>query len=564
MEYLKYKISAALVLSASLFISSCSKEKFAEFNTNPDAVTAISPQPIFTKAITGWHDDSFEAFYENYRGVSRWTRQMVSLTGNTNTITDGIGNINQRYGRFYLSSGNLLVDVQKTIDKLPDDQKPRYAQMRVIAEILKVYEAWFVTDGNGSMPYTQALQARYNGTLTPVYDTQQQLYDNFEKTLKESVAALKAQPAVEQVSLGTNDLYYQGSVPKWIKAATSLRLLIAMRLSKKDPAKLKAIVTDILTNNAADLISSTDEDWSFKASSSLTGASGNYDVSASSAYGANGTIDFMWRNGDPRLPLFYQKNSWTTDNFAAAKTQGKIPATAVYDNRRYYGQFTSPDASTFPAKQAFLSPVVIKNGTNNVNLDTVSAIQTRMFYPNYNSGSGSSTFLILTYADVCFLRAELAARNITTESAADWYNKGITASITTYDNIAKNALLPDYVALDAGAIAAYKSMPEIAYNPAKGLEQILIQQYLNFYKNYNECWALLKRTGLPNAQTALSLEDFVVGGQIQTIPRRFVINFPLSGDANFANKQAAIAEMAKDPNFGQPTDVKGRVWWDIP
>lgn len=331
MKYSKYNVViVSAFISSTLLIYSCSKEKFAEYNTNPDAVIAIAPEPLFTKAVTNWHDDSFEAFYENYRGVSRWTRQMVGLTGNTSTITDGIGNINQRYGRFYNSSGNLLVDVQKTIDKLADDQKPRYVQMKTIAEILKVYEAWFVTDGNGSIPYTEAFQARYNGTFTPVYDTQQNLYNNFEKTLKDAVAVLKAQPAVPQVSLGNNDLYYQGSIPKWIKAATSLRLLIAMRLSKKDPAKLKAIATDILTNSAADLMASPDDDWSLKAGSNFIGA-GNWDVSASGAYGANGTVDFMWRNNDPRLPLFYQKNSWTQENFDAAKTEGKIPANSVFD-----------------------------------------------------------------------------------------------------------------------------------------------------------------------------------------------------------------------------------------
>jgi hypothetical protein len=560
MKHSKYNVVLVLALiSSTLLIYSCSKEKFAEYNTNPDAVIAIAPEPLFTKAVTNWHDDSFEAFYENYRGVSRWTRQMVGLTGNTSTITDGIGNINERYGRFYNSSGNLLVDVQKTIDKLADDQKPRYVQMKTIAEILKVYEAWFVTDGNGSIPYTEAFQARYNGTFTPVYDSQQNLYNNFEKTLKDAVAVLKAQPAVPQVSLGNNDLYYQGSIPQWIKAATSLRLLIAMRLSKKDPTKLKTIATDILTNSSADLMSSPDDDWSLKAGSNFIGA-GNWDVSASGAHGANGTIDFMWRNDDPRLPLFYQKNSWTQENFDAAKSEGKIPANSVYDSRRYYGQFTSPDANTIPAKQKFFSPVVIKSG----NLDTISAIQYRMFTPSLSSGTGSATFLILTYADICFLRAELAARNITGESASEWYNKGIDASIVTYDRIGKAAGLADYVALGASAATNYKAKPEIVYNPAKGLEQILIQQYLNFYKNYNECWALLKRTGMPNAQTALVVEDFTFSGQVQAIPRRFVINFPLAGDANFTNKQNAIAEMAKESYFGQPTDVKGRVWWDMP
>jgi len=562
MKYLKYKVGITLTSCALLLVSSCSKEKFAEYNTNPDLVGVIAPAPLFTKAITNWHDDSFEAFYEQYRGISRWTRQLVGVAGNSITITDPIGNINNRYGRFFSSSGPLLVDVQKTIEKLPADQVPRYAYMSSIAEIMKVYEAWFVTDGNGSIPYTQAFQARYGGTLTPAYDTQEQLYDIFDKSLKAAVTTLKTTQPVEQVSFGNNDLYFQGKIANWIKVATSLRLRIASRLSKRNPAKLKEIALEILAN-PADLISSPDEDWSLKAGSLFIGT-GNWDITASGAYGAHHSVDFMYRNNDPRLKLFYLPNSWTLDRFNQAKTQGKIAANAVYDSRRYYGQYTSPDASTDPTKAAFFSPVVIKDGTNNVNLDTVSQVQNRMWAPQLNNGKGAATLLILTYADICFIRAELAATGVTSESASEWYYKGIDASITTYDRMAKAAALDDYTALDNNAVTAYKAMPEIVYNPATGLQQICVQQYLNFYKNFNESWALLKRTGLPNKTTSLVVEDFVVSGQVQAIPRRFVINFPVAGDPNFNNKQTAITEMAKDPGFGQATDAKGRVWWDMP
>ena len=43
---------------------------------------------------------------------------------------------------------------------------------------------------NGSMAYTEAYQARYGGTLTPKYDTQAELFDLWEKQLKETVETL--------------------------------------------------------------------------------------------------------------------------------------------------------------------------------------------------------------------------------------------------------------------------------------------------------------------------------------------------------------------------------------
>ncbi len=62
------------------------------------------------------------------------------------------------------------------------------------------------------------------------------------------------------------------------------------------------------------------------------------------------------------------------------------------------------------------------------------------------AGTGDGFFPILTYAEYCFIRADLAARNITTDDAGDWYNKGITASIQFYNARAIDAdILTDAV-----------------------------------------------------------------------------------------------------------------------
>ena len=69
--------------------------------------------------------------------------------------------------------------------------------------------------------------------------------------------------------------------------------------------------------------------------------------------------------------------------------------------------------------------------------DTLSPLQHRLFTPNYDEGNGPGDgigfFPFLTYAEYCFIRAELGARNITSDDAATWYTKGVTASINFYD-----------------------------------------------------------------------------------------------------------------------------------
>ena len=118
---------------------------------------------------------------------------------------------------------------------------------------------------------------------------------------------------------------------------------------------------------------------------------------------------------------------------------------------------------------------------------------------------------------------------------------------------------------DTGAaeITAYLAKPAIAYNPAKGVDQIACQAYLHFFKQPNEAWSLYKRTGYPNATSVLPLERIIVGGAEQQIPRRALLTFPSPTNLNYQNILDAYTEMQKDPDFGTGiSDIFGRVWWD--
>ena len=70
-----------------------------------------------------------------------------------------------------------------------------------IAAIFKAYYAFYVSDINGSIPYSQAFQARYGGTLTPVYDPQQELFDTLDLQIKTAVKTLETSQGAEQILL---------------------------------------------------------------------------------------------------------------------------------------------------------------------------------------------------------------------------------------------------------------------------------------------------------------------------------------------------------------------------
>ena len=555
-----YKYSLVTILAAAFCFGSCKKAAFVDLNTNPNTLYSIKPEEQFLNAPITLHGQDFEAFYDNYRRIMFWMQQSTANAGNTSVTLKTIGNFNNRYGIFYPSLGGILTDVQKLIDKLPADQKATYAQIYAIADIPKIYYAFYVSDINGSVPYTEAFLARYQGTITPKYEAQQALYALWDKRLKDVIALLKAAPSVAQVNLGTNDLWYGGNVALWAKAAAGLRLKMAMRLMKRDAATATAIAKEVVAD-ATNLMTSNADSWVMYADVSFT-SGGNWNPTEFRA--PKPTVDFMWNTADPRLRLFYKKNNYTAANLAAGIAAGVYPATTVYNPRQYVGAPISPDVVKTTASTWFTA----KKVSDALSLDTVSYLQWRMFQPVASvsgapAGTGKNFFPVITYADELLMRAELAANGVTAESAQTLYYAGIDASISFYDLAAKNAQLEDYTAVTAAEITAYKAATGVVYNASKIQEQIATQAYINFYKQPNEAWANFKRTGIPNATTALANENILIDGTIYQIPRRAAISIPSTTDLNVANKQAAIDDMSKDADFGTSvSDLYGRVWWD--
>ncbi|HJT72912.1 MAG TPA: SusD/RagB family nutrient-binding outer membrane lipoprotein [Chitinophaga sp.] len=554
----RYSVYAAVLGS----LAGCSKSKFAEINTDPEKLATVTPEGQFVNAVVNIHNGDFEYFFDFYRTIMRFTETTVASGGNTaNFITDNTGNANNRYGYYYTKVGNNLVNVIHLIESMPEEEQAKRVYEKAIAQLLNIYYAWYVSDINGSIPYTEAFQARYGGIVTPKYDTQEELYTLWDQQLKEISTTLGTAPSVSQASYGNNDLYYKGDISKWLKCANSLRLKIATRLSKVAPAKLQSIATEVLAGG--NLFGSIDDDLMLVAGNTFT-SGGNWNPLG--FHSSKSLVDFMLANNDPRLRVFYQQNDYSKENFDSAVAQGVLPANAVYNPNRYVGAFSSPDAvSQYPTW--FRTRKIINGEGDEQNLDTVSLIQYRLFQAEYSynnvAGAGFTSFPLLTYADICFLRAELAAKGIAGSDAEGWYNKGIEASIRSYDLMASRAKLPDYSAVTDAEIAAYKNSTGVKFDAANAEALIASQAFLNFYKNPNEAWAILKRLGMPNATTPLALEVMKSSGVVQVIPRRAAINVADETNLNRANNQAALAEMAANPDFGEgASDVFGRIWWD--
>ena len=528
------KIYTTLILI--VFAAGCKKEAFVEANLSPSTVYEVTPGDQFLAAASGSQDD-FEYYYDVYRSLNFWMQYSTQggTSGNSLNFTNP-GNFNTRYGKiFYERVGTRLADGIKIIDDMSGEEKAKYVHQKAIMQIFKAYYAFYVSDINGSIPYTQAFQGRYGGILAPEYDAQQTLFNTLDQEIKNAVTTLKASQPVTQNMLGTNDPFFGTSanqVTAWVKAGNALRLKIGMRQMKRDVAKLTTIANEVIADPVQ--MSHIDDSWALYTEPSYADATGNFNPATFLA--AKPVVDFMVAKADPRLRIFY------------------MPNTAGI----YVGSFPNPDESRLPANQ----PLYTTAGA-------ISQLQHRIFTPNYNEGNGVGTgegfYPFLTYAEYCFLRADLIARNIVTGggTAKEWYDKGVKASIEYYSKRAVAAKVEPFTPVTAGEITAYLAMPGVAFDPAKATEQIAVQAYLDFFRQPSEAWAWWKRTGFPNTTSVLPWSNLTSNGAALRLPRRASISVLPTTNLNYKNQQAAIAAMAADAGFGSgANDAFGRVWWD--
>ncbi len=564
-SYKKY-VSATLV-ATTLVMSSCQKQSFVDININPEGLTSVPPANQFLNASISVHNRDFEAFYDFYQRIMPWMQYTTGLTGNGQNFTQVYDNFGQRYGSLYLNVGNALTDMEKLVAALPAEEQPRYTHMIRIGRILKAYYTFYVSDIYGSLAYSEAFQARYGGTLTPKYDTQPALFAQLDSELKEAITTLKTAQTASQVALGNNDQYYAGSTQQWVKAANALRLKIAMRLAKRDPSKLRSIAAEVLASPASDLMSSNTDSWVFTTVAAFT-SGGNWNPDGLRA--PKPLVDFMWETKDPRIDAFFTPNSYSQANIDLLAANKQLPTGSKESERRYVGSVTSPDAARLPQNvQRLYTLRYLTVSNTRTAFDTLSNIQPRLFQPafavNGVVGTGRNYLPVITYADFCLMRAELAATGITSEVAKTWYETGVLASLDWYDMVATGSQLTNYTAMTAADRSAYLTQPKVAFDASKALDLIAGQQYINFLRQPSEGWATWKRTGFPNTSSTLALPSLISNGAVLTVARRAPLGIPAPSEPNYANRKAAYDEMAQQAGFGRdPQDATGRVWWDMP
>ena len=557
-KYKSYIIAAGLVVSCS-GISSC-KKNFAEINTNPSVVTIPDIKFLLTYAedriVTYQYN---EWIWESMEQLFRFTQH---LTTDPYEMTN---NVNSRYGTYYLQALPNLFEIRKQIAAKAD--KDNYKKMEAVTYILQALHGIKVTDMNGSIPYSQATQGRYEGNFNPKYDKQEELFAQWLQELDNAIAVLSDNNLPNQNTYGGSDVFYKSDWVKWTKLANSLKLRIASRLDIANNAKTREIFQQVM-QNATGPIENDDDQLSYQNVDYLAFGTGGEINYRSTRFATTSIIKFLKTSNDPRLPIYFEPNDLqgkyqdTLTKYAASLPSFITPGDPLI---RYQGG--PADFTTNPSVATYIKNAFAVGNTNPGNAISryflISPINRKFFSPRYNSTSGDFKDVIVTAAENCFLIAEFIQKGYagsvnTRGSAEDWYKRGIISSIKTMNSIAIAAgSATGFSGSGDAEIDAYLANAAVKFNGVNDLERIYIQEYLNFYRNANEAFVFIRRTGYPKkVSTYYAREPFN-----ETIPRRFWTTDP--GEANRANWQAAMTDQGFTPNAQDlPTLSTQRIWYD--
>lgn len=559
-KYKSYLVAAGIAF-ALCGVSSCKKD-FAEVNTNPSVVVTPDIRYLLTYA-----EDRMMAYQYNewiWESMEQLMRFTQHLTTDPYELTS---NVNGRYGAFYNDILPNLTEIRRQISLRADSTD--YQKAAQLTKVLQILHGLKVSDMNGSIPYSEAAKGRAEFKFDPVYQKQEELFNLWLGELDNAITVLSDNALGNQFNYGGADIYYAGDWTKWVKLANSIKLRIAARLEWADNAKTTQIFQQVM-QDATGPITETADQLTYQTIDYLPFGNGGEITYRSQRFATTSIIDFMKKTGDPRIGIYFEKNGLTGGfKDTLSKYGATLPSFIDINDPLIAFQGGPADFTTNPSRASYIKnsfPVGNTNGGNSVtNYVLISPVNRLFFSPKYNNPNAGGQYreVSVTAAEGCLLIAEFIKKGFagsvdTKGDAKFWYEKGITSSILTMNQIAVAALSTTGFSGDGSAqIQTYLSDPDVQLNGSNDLERIYIQQHLNFYRNPNEAFVFARRTGYPkNGSAYYGREPFN-----ELIPRRFWTIDP--GETNRANWSAAMTDQGFTPNAQDlPALSSQRIWYD--
>lgn len=220
-------------------ITACSDNYF---DVNTPSETAQPEQlrmsdllaPVIHSTMEGQH--SAEQAFGNY--VQNFVGQGGTAAGET--LASGL------WSQIYL---NVLPNLKVIKEKAAIEGATHYA---AVADILTAINIGIAADTWDNIPYSQANLGQEN--LFPAFDSQQTVYTEIFTLLDNAINALQSEDN-SGISIGREDLIYEGNLDKWLRAAYTLKARYQLHLVNKGvvlPNEVLITVANGFTSNSDD------------------------------------------------------------------------------------------------------------------------------------------------------------------------------------------------------------------------------------------------------------------------------------------------------------------------
>ena len=528
MKYLKNKFNNRLLISMFVLITiltGCDKDlpNTDEKQISDEGLTVDANEGGFL--LPGMMNNLVPTSAGNYQAYQNHNGDAFS--GYLSSPTPFQGNIQNRTyamsdtwnNRVWLNPTGNVLNQWVQMNKKGFDTK--YPDLYAIGLICKVYVGHTLVDVLGPVPYT-----KYGSSSEVVFDDEEASYNAFFMELDWAVKALTA---AEDANAGADQLrfakfdksLYAGDYRKWAKAANTLRLRLAIRISKVNPAKAKT----------------------------------EAEAAVSHKYGVIEATDGQFAIIPPTThPLEQMTFAWSDVRLGAAI---ETYLTGLNDPRLPKYALPALDPTLGGKIRGFRNGIAISSKDTYVNFSQ----------PNFAT---NTPVKVIDGAESYFLRAEGVLRgwNMGGKTAQEFYETGVRASfsqngvsgIDAYlnDNTStQNAFVdPKNPVNNSPAISTITVKWDESATFERKLERVLTQKWIAMYPEGREAWAEFRRTGYPKMYLN------VVNNSNGVIPANDYIK-RLTYPTSITNASKAAVDAAVAKYLNGKDNAFSPIWWDV-
>lgn len=461
------------MIATLTIVTSCMS--FDEMNTDPTRLSSANPGTFLNPVL-------YEMAAYNWNRYNSYTFDLMQCRVSTSSI-NGVG-------WYYISDGTgdgtwstyyrWLNNIREIEEAAIGLNEPNY---QAVALVLRSWIYQILTDAFGNVPMSEAAQGEA-GVLYPKFDTQQEIYHQIIADLEKANTLFNESTGLKynldgELLYKTNGTQTDG-IKKWKKFCNSLRLRVLTRVLSVPEFDAANELRKMFEDPATYPVFTSNEE------SALLGISGVAPEVAPLTRSQDFTsyksvseffVNTLLKWDDPRLPIFARKAT----NAGVSSFIGLPSGYAIAPS--FSGSAPNTGICTAPMKLA-----------------------------------------LMPYAEVEFIKAELAQKGLVTLDAEQAYKRGVKAAIEQW-----GGEMPEN----------YFANPETAYN--QSLERIMEQKFFAlFFCDYQQ-WFEHTRTGWPQIPRGAGV---AVGNKM---PMRF--KYPATLQRNNMKNYQIVKEQMGGDNF---------------